>query len=118
MVKDIKLKAISTKTGKWIYGTGVTDFRNISPVPQYCLWSKYSWVPIHIDTICKFTGKTLNGVDVYEGDRLSGYPHGDTVVEWSEEHGGFFTGEYLLSNELEDCKDGWMVVGSIYDKEQ
>jgi uncharacterized phage protein (TIGR01671 family) len=76
-----------------------------------------------------------NGREIYDGDILGGYPHGTAVVEWDTkyacwaaawmDHNPTWDGEddstmmiratALLSNELDDCKDAWEVIGNVHE---
>jgi len=73
-----------------------------------------------------------DGNDIYEGDIVGGYPHGTVQVRWCKEYACFEAywkdeeedknGESvevwrtsLFANELDNCKDAWVVLGSIYE---
>lgn len=84
----------------------------------------------------QFTGlKDRNGKEIYEGDILGGYPHGEAWVEYDSKFACWACKWYtenpdwdgedaltehvtvsdLLCNQLEDCGDTWEVIGNIHE---
>ncbi len=115
---EILLRGKTTKTGVWVYGTGITDFLNIYPDKKgLWMWSNYSWVEVVPETVGQYIGrKDKVGVKIFDGDLLDFEER-----EW----GGKFTPEEItiekLINEeicgsLGDISEWRTVIGNIHEK--
>jgi hypothetical protein len=80
----------SEEQEEWIYGTGTTDFLNISKLyPEYkykgklWLWSNYSWKRVHSDSIGVYTGtEDKDGKPIFCG--VAGAKYGGDKLRFAD----------------------------------
>ena len=115
-MREIKFRAWDGKRMlEWRPLDGLQDFGSLWNLLDGALWKYF---------VMQFTGlQDKNGKDIYEGDILGGYPHGECFVQWDDKHGCYTaidTDESrndfgLFSTQLQDCIDTWEIIGNIYE---
>lgn len=111
-IENIKFKAKSLNSGKWIEGDLIRKSNGI-----YIKRHKYLSAIVDASTVCQFTGLTdKNGAPIYEGDIVM---HKDNNAErsgdinWDSKAAAFCFGQdFLFYYSSEDM----VVVGNKYDK--
>lgn len=111
-IENIKFKAKSLNSGKWIEGDLIRKSNGI-----YIKRHKYLSAIVDASTVCQFTGLTdKNGAPIYEGDIVM---HKDNNAErrgdinWDSKAAAFCFGQdFLVHYHSEDM----VVVGNKFDK--
>lgn len=111
-IENIKFKAKSLNSGKWIEGDLIRQSNGI-----YIRRHKNLSVIVDASTVCQFTGlKDKNGTSIYEGDIVM---HKDNNAErrgdinWDSKAAAFCFGQdFLVHYHSEDM----VVVGNKFDK--
>lgn len=111
-IENIKFKAKSLNSGKWIEGDLIRKSNGI-----YIKRHKYLSAIVDASTVCQFTGLTdKNGAPIYEGDIVmykdnNAERRGD--INWDSKAAAFCFGQdFLFYYSSEDM----VVVGNKYDK--
>jgi len=92
-MKELKFKAISKDTEKWIYGYGVVYYKleNIALIINHTGNNLLQHNEVYPETICQFTGvKDKDNVEVYDGDIFED-EKGSYYLIWATEGGFAFT---------------------------
>lgn len=122
-IENIKFKAKSLNSGKWIEGDLIRKSNGI-----YIRRHKYLSVIVDASTVCQFTGlKDCKGNEVWEGDMLSNVtndsPDGIVVFKYGAfcllaKNGRDFCVAltYLLSEK--ESLNRFKVIGNKFDKEK
>lgn len=85
-IENIKFKAKSLNSGKWIEGDLIRKSNGI-----YIRRHKYLSVIVDASTVCQFTGlKDCKGNELYEHDVIKNYPFLPSEIVWSEELSGYY----------------------------
>lgn len=85
-IENIKFKAKSLNSGKWIEGDLICKSNGI-----YIRRHKYLSVIVDASTVCQFTGlKDCKGNELYEHDVIKNYPFIPSEIVWSEELSGYY----------------------------
>jgi hypothetical protein len=85
-IENIKFKAKSLNSGKWIEGDLIRKSNGI-----YIRRHKYLSVIVDASTVCQFTGlKDCKGNELYEHDVIKNYPFIPSEIVWSEELSGYY----------------------------
>ena len=118
-IENIKFKAKSLNSGKWIEGDLIRKSNGI-----YIRRHKYLSAIVDASTVCQFTGlKDCKGNELYEHDVIKNYPFIPSEIVWSEELSGYYLkhangkieskplGHYLSLGKF-------IVVGNKFDKEK
>lgn len=85
-IENIKFKAKSLNSGKWIEGDLIRKSNGI-----YIRRHKYLSVIVDASTVCQFTGlKDCKGNELYEHDVINNYPFIPSEIVWSEELSGYY----------------------------
>lgn len=111
-IENIKFKAKSLNSGKWIEGDLIRKSNGI-----YIKRHKYLSAIVDASTVCQFTGLTdKNGAPIYEGDIVM---HKDNNAErrgdinWDSKAAAFYFGQdFLVHYHSEDM----VVVGNKFNK--
>ena len=125
-MRVIKFKAKSIKTGKFIIGTGLTDFLNV--YPEYrgsgktWMWSNYEWHEVDPETVGQYLElKDKNGKEIFQGDRVMLgdvpleviYQAPSFVMKRSQKHKTWH--EFILSaDQNQFCE----IIGNIHKQEK
>lgn len=113
-IENIKFKAKSLNSGKWIEGDLIRKSNGI-----YIKRHKYLSAIVDASTVCQFTGLTdKNGAPIYEGDIVV---HKDNNAErsgdinWDSKAAAFCFGQdFLFHYSSEDM----VVIGNKFDKKK
>jgi uncharacterized phage protein (TIGR01671 family) len=113
-IENIKFKAKSLNSGKWIEGDLIRKSNGI-----YIKRHKYLSAIVDASTVCQFTGLTdKNGAPIYEGDIVM---HKDNNAErsgdinWDSKAAAFCFGQdFLFHYSSEDM----VVIGNKFDKKK
>lgn len=117
-IENIKFKAKSLNSGKWIEGDLIRKSNGI-----YIRRHKYLSVIVDASTVCQFTGlKDCKGNEIWEGDIVEreiydlykGYVKAKAVIEYSV--GAFVAMVGIAPYSL--CSQNVKVVGNKFDKEK
>lgn len=118
-IENIKFKAKSLNSGKWIEGDLIRQSNGI-----YIRRHKYLSVIVDASTVCQFTGlKDCKGNEIWEGDMIkSPYLGNVAIVEWDDSLCGFkcsdVTGNINFSfTAIAHCSE-WSIVGNKFDKKK
>jgi hypothetical protein len=105
MNREIKFRAWHILDKEIVYFEDWESIRNLARYAEYN----------YVDNITQYTElKDKNGKEIYEGDILSGYPHGSSIVKWDNEYGCWHSGFDLIGNEIKDMPER-EVIGNIYE---
>lgn len=113
-IENIKFKAKSLNSGKWIEGDLIRKSNGI-----YIRRHKYLSAIVDASTVCQFTGLTdKNGTPIYEGDIVThkdnnGEKRGD--INWDSKAAAFCFGQDFLVHYL---SEDMVVVGNKFDNEK
>ena len=118
-IENIKFKAKSLNSGKWIEGDLIRKSNGI-----YIRRHKYLSVIVDASTVCQFTGlKDCKGNELYEHDVIKNYPFLPSEIVWSEELSGYYLKH--TNGKIEDKPLGhylslgkFRVIGNKFDKEK
>lgn len=117
-IENIKFKAKSLNSGKWIEGDLIRKSNGI-----YIRRHKYLSVIVDASTVCQFTGlKDCKGKEIFEHDLIHFVGHKPTgEVIWSEENYAFMVASenealYWLSDVQEIGKIE--IVGNKFDRKE
>lgn len=113
-IENIKFKAKSLNSGKWIEGDLIRKSNGI-----YIKRHKYLSAIVDASTVCQFTGLTdKNGAPIYEGDIVM---HKDNNAErsgdinWDSKAAAFCFGQDFLFNY---SSEDMVVIGNKFDKKK
>jgi len=75
------------------------------------------------EILMQYTGLSdKNGVEIYEGDILGGYPHGTITVYWDEKYACYSCVDTdndidygIFSQQLRNCGSGLEIIGNIHE---
>lgn len=121
-MRKIKFRGMRVDSDEWVYGTGITDFLNIEKTHRSgntCwLWSNYSWIPVHPETVGQFIGLTSKGsIEIYEDDFVQYQNDHVTAVFEIVFYEGEFLRKQISANDETGARYGLSdgeVIGNIH----
>ena len=133
MSRQLKFRGKREDNGEWVFGAFIPDALegNNSDLVSWGFIRRYNkdigkmeTIEVDRETVGQFTGlKDMNGVEIYEGDRLKRIgDDGDEIfiIEWNEQSGGFNL-NYIYFGEIYDLEELWpdsQVIGNIHEQEE
>jgi len=117
MKREIKFRGLALPSGNWVFGSLITgNYPTFEGSTQ--IYNGGGFTIVDPKTVGQFTGKVVNGKDLYEDDIITWEEEDDDYplawIEWEPEDGKFWVesdaqwGGYL--SEFENIK----VVGNIH----